>query len=86
MKMTISAATLAAALLVTTMAWANHPQSKASGAYAHSPLVSPNVRAANPRASSPHDVFSYEGEYIGRDPDPNIRLQLLRDYQWKTNG
>ena len=86
MKTMISAAALVTALLATNVAWADHTRSKGSGAYAHSPFVSSNRTAPNPRDASPHDVFSYEGEYIGRDPDPNIRLQLLLDYPWRTNG
>ena len=86
MKTTISMTALTLALFGTGLAWANHPQGKASGAYAHSPVVSPNRAATNPRAASPHDVFSLDGRYVGRDPDPNVRLQLLRDYESWNGG
>ena len=87
MKTVISAATLTVALLGTNVALADHPQGRASGAYAHAPpIVSPDRSGKARRGASPHDVFSYDGEYLGRDPDPNIRLQLLRDYPWNRNG
>jgi hypothetical protein len=31
-------------------------------------------------APYPRDVVIREGKYIGQDPDPNVRLDLLRDY------
>ena len=86
MKTMISAAALVAALLGTDVAWAN-PHGGASAAYGHSQSdVMPGRSAPPHAAASPHDVFSYDGEYLGRDPDPNIRLQLLNDYPWTRNG
>jgi hypothetical protein len=28
---------------------------------------------------SPDGVYAWDGRYLGADPDPNIRFQLLRD-------
>jgi len=28
---------------------------------------------------SPNGVYAWDGRYLGSDPDPNIRFQLLRD-------
>ena len=37
-------------------------------------------RTEIPRATSPYSV--YEGNtYLGADPDPNVRLELRRDFQ-----
>ena len=37
----------------------------------------PGQRAPQPNGCAP-PVYNY-GRYIGQDPDPNIRLQLMRD-------
>jgi len=37
----------------------------------------PGQRAPQPNGCAP-PVYNY-GKYIGQDPDPNIRLQLMRD-------
>jgi hypothetical protein len=36
-------------------------------------------------ASGP-DAVIVNGEVIGADPDPNVRLQIERDYGWLANG
>jgi hypothetical protein len=36
------------------------------------------------RATS-NDVYSGD-RYLGRDPDPNIRFQLLREQNWRKGG
>ena len=28
---------------------------------------------------SPDSVYAWDGRYLGTDPDPNIRFQLMRD-------
>jgi hypothetical protein len=54
-----------------------------TGAYAYV-LENPVRGARNVRAQalSPNDPDTvYEGgQYVGRDPDPNVRLQLRRDW------
>ena len=40
-------------------------------------LFLPTDRAPGPNGCAP-PVYAY-GKYVGQDPDPNIRLQLLRD-------
>jgi hypothetical protein len=55
-----------------------------AGAYAYAPENAATRGARNVRAQalSPNDPDTvYEaGQYIGRDPDPNVRLQLRRDW------
>jgi len=50
--------------------------------------------ARNPQAQRPahlqdrapsNDVYSGD-RYLGRDPDPNIRFQLLREQNWRKGG
>jgi len=40
-------------------------------------LLIPTDRAPKPNGCAP-PVYAY-GKYVGQDPDPNIRFQLLRD-------
>jgi len=40
-------------------------------------LLLPTDRAPQPNGCAP-PVYAY-GKYVGQDPDPNIRFQLLRD-------
>ena len=55
-----------------------------SGAYAYAPesAATRNGRNVRAQALSPNDPDTvYEGgQYVGRDPDPNVRLQLRRDW------
>jgi hypothetical protein len=56
-----------------------------AGAYAYAPenaATTRGARNARAQALSPNDPDTvYEaGQYIGRDPDPNVRLQLRRDW------
>ena len=56
----------------------------AAGTYAYAPenTAARSARNARAQALSPNDPDTvYEaGQYIGRDPDPNVRLQLRRDW------
>ncbi|HZP70890.1 MAG TPA: hypothetical protein VFB29_13170 [Pseudolabrys sp.] len=56
----------------------------ANGAYAyqadHTAVRGPsNVRIDSVSPNDPDAVYE-AGQYIGRDPDPNVRLQLRRDW------
>ena len=54
-----------------------------TGAYAYAPQRSGartrGVRAELISPSDPDTVY-VNGEYVGRDPDPNVRLELRRDW------
>jgi hypothetical protein len=54
-----------------------------TGAYAYAPQRSGarvhGVRAESISPSDPDTVY-VNGEYVGRDPDPNVRLELRRDW------
>jgi Tfp pilus assembly protein PilE len=69
-NLTIVSAILGAAALVATPAFAAKSTKK---------------KAAAPKASmsqthrSADGVYAWDGRYLGADPDPNIRFQLMRD-------
>jgi hypothetical protein len=40
-----------------------------------------------PSRQHPYGVYSADGELLGMDPDPNIRLQIRRDPKpWDNNS
>ena len=51
-------------------------------AYEPSRATRSHMRGVRPEAVSPADPDTvYEnGQYVGRDPDPNVRLELRRDW------
>jgi hypothetical protein len=58
--------------------------SYAQGSYAYEPprATSHKLRGVRAEAISPADpdVVYENGQYVGRDPDPNVRLELRRDW------
>ena len=50
----------------------------AEGAYARVPNGAAGHGAA--RVQTPNAAYDNEGQVIGADPDPNVRLQLKRDH------
>ena len=56
--------------------------SSAGSAYASAPRTSERLRGVRAEAISPNDpdTVYVNGEYIGRDPDPNVRLELRKDW------
>ena len=58
--------------------------SYAQGSYAYEPprATSHKQRGVRAEAISPADpdVVYENGQYVGRDPDPNVRLELRRDW------
>ena len=65
----ISAIVGAVALLATPAFAAKASKKKTATPKAH---VSQTQR-------SPDGIYSWDGRYLGNDPDPNIRFQLMRD-------
>lgn len=47
-----------------------------TSANAHTKRFSPSVQAT----ANIHDVVTAGGEYAGRDPDANVRVQLRREF------
>jgi len=82
--LTLSIALLSVVIADPALARAKH---KAKAACADQPvpaindlgryLFVPTDRAPQPNGCAP-PVYNY-GKYVGQDPDPNIRFQLLRD-------
>ena len=65
----LSAAISVAALIATpALASTAHHKAKAKGYDAY---------ASQPQQA--HELYGWEGQLLGTDPDPNIRFQLQRD-------
>jgi hypothetical protein len=79
-KLKLLSAALSVAALVATPALAStaHHKAKAKGydAYASQP---------QPQLQQPHELYGWEGQLLGTDPDPNIRFQLQRDKSGGTD-
>ncbi len=65
----VSAIIAAAALLATPAFAAKETKKKAAAAKAH----------ATQTQRTPNGIYSWDGRYLGADPDPNIRFQIMRD-------
>lgn len=72
---------LALAGIVATPAFAQSQRSRAHAVRAPETwtIVPEDVYAQSPRGAWRNDVYNLNGEYLGTDPDPFIRQQLLRD-------
>jgi hypothetical protein len=51
----------------------------------HHPYTSVTVYGSGPDYRSPYDVYS-AGTYVGSDPDPRTRAQMLMDYNRGVYG
>jgi hypothetical protein len=68
-KLNLFSAALSVAALIATPALASKAHKarvKSSDAYASQPQQA-------------HELYGWEGQLLGTDPDPNIRFQLQRD-------
>jgi hypothetical protein len=66
-KMKLLSAVVSAAALLATPALASRAhKKKVSGHDVHASRTQPGI-------------YSWDGRYLGWDPDPNIRFQLMRD-------
>ena len=63
---TFSAAAGAVALIATPALASKAHKQKVSGQNVHA-------------SQSQRGIYSWDGRYLGWDPDPNIRFQLMRD-------
>ena len=56
--------------------------SSANSAYASAPRTSERLRGIRAEATSVNDpdTVYVDGQYVGRDPDPNVRLELRKDW------
>ena len=78
MKLPVIAAMLIAALALTASAEAAAKKSKKASARANTSTV----QARPGSASDPYAVY-VSGEYVGRDPDPNIRAYMRKNpHDW----
>jgi hypothetical protein len=64
----------------------------AAGLIAASPAWAQSTRSSQAQRPSqsqspPRSMDVYSGDrYLGSDPDPNIRFQLLREQNWRKGG
>jgi len=56
--------------------------SSAGSAYASAPRTNERLRGVRAEALSANDpdTVYVNGQYVGRDPDPNVRLELRKDW------
>lgn len=46
-----------------------------------------SLKRVPPHRQHPHGVYSADGELLGMDPDPNIRMMLRKDQKpWDNNS
>jgi len=84
MKKLIIAATAVALVLPSVSQLAGFGS---AGAYAQTTLSAAKKKTPKAPAgpNKPNDVYC-NGVYLGSDPDPQVRLKLLRDYDIKNCG
>jgi hypothetical protein len=73
---TIVTAIVGAAAVLATPALAAKDSKKKSAA--------PKAQISKTQRS-PGGIYAWDGRYLGTDPDPNIRFQLLRDQNQPTD-
>jgi hypothetical protein len=71
-RLLLATAAAAAMMALPTFAQA------APKARAHAAAAQVRQPVATPQANAVYDEY---GHYIGADPDPNIRFQLMREYE-----
>ena len=71
-KMKVLAAVGSAAALIATPALASKAHKRKAAA--HDEYTTQTQRAHDGKA-----IYSWDGRYLGWDPDPNIRFQIMRD-------
>ncbi len=69
-NMTLISAIVGAAALLATPAFAAKVSKKKNSA--------PKAHVSQSQ-HSPDAIYAWDGRYLGSDPDPNIRFQLMRD-------
>lgn len=61
-------------------------RSAAVAAHSHLDRSARAEVTTRPPAARTQAVYDYDGRYLGSDPDPFIRLQLLRDNESSRGG
>jgi type IV secretory pathway protease TraF len=86
MKAFVAAGALAALVMTTpAIAQSNNSSDQAMGSFALAQSTGPIYSDGTLAATHPHDVIA-DGTVVGRDPDPNIRFQLWREYHSSRGG
>ena len=70
----LSVAVAITALIATPALAASTHKAKHSHSYRAS-----HSYASEPQPDAAHEIHGWDGQLIGTDPDPNIRIQMLRD-------
>jgi len=71
-KMKLLPVVVSAAVLIATPALASKAHKRKAAA--HDVYTTQTQRANDAKA-----IYSWDGRYLGWDPDPNIRFQIMRD-------
>ena len=83
MKMRITAVALAVVLATPALAQTVQPRPYDPSVYARDQNGNPSdyqsQARVRPSANQRNDVYDVKGRYVGSDPDPQVRGQLLQD-------
>ena len=86
MKILVLATALLAAAAVAVPAEAASKKKKKATAV-QAPATYTYGQRVPPSRQHPHGVYGADGELLGMDPDPNIRLMIRRDPKpWDNNS
>jgi len=84
MKILLTTVALAAVLATPALSQTTQKQSRTYDPYAYArenanPNDSQSRARVRPSPNSSNDVYDVRGNYVGSDPDPQVRDQLRRD-------
>jgi hypothetical protein len=89
MKVLALATALIAAVAVAVPAEAATGKKKKKVTAVQAPQSSPysNLKRVPPHLQHPYGVYGADGELLGMDPDPNIRMMIRKDPKpWDNNS
>lgn len=87
MKILVLATALIAAVAVAVPAEAASQKKKKKVSSVQAPVSSSYRDRVPPSRQHPHGVYSADGELLGMDPDPNIRMMIRKDPKpWDNNS
>ena len=74
-------------LVLAAMAVAATPSDAAKRKSQSAAAKPVHARTMPANVRHPYDVYSHDGVLVGRDPDPFIRLMIMRDPKpWEASG
>ncbi len=83
----VTALAAAVALVAASAVPADAASKKKKKASVQAPATYTYGQRVPPSRQHPHGVYGADGELLGMDPDPNIRLMIRRDPKpWENNS